>query len=73
MLSIQNLTKDFGGLRAVDACTFEVPPNRIYGLIGPNGSGKSTVFNLVTGFYQADSGDICVVLITQQYCTRTCP
>lgn len=58
MLHIENLTKDFGGLRAVDACSFKVPPNRIYGLIGPNGSGKSTVFNLVTGFYQADSGDI---------------
>lgn len=60
MLRVENLTKDFGGLRAVDACSFEVPSNRIYGLIGPNGSGKSTVFNLITGFYQADEGEILI-------------
>jgi branched-chain amino acid transport system ATP-binding protein len=56
MLRILGLTKDFGGLRAVDDCTFEVPRGSIFGLIGPNGSGKSTVFNLVTGFLAPTAG-----------------
>ena len=58
MLKINNLSKDFGGLRAVDHCSFEVPQGAIFGLIGPNGSGKSTIFNLVTGFLEATEGEI---------------
>ena len=58
MLKIEQLTKDFGGLRAVDGCSFEVPQGMIFGLIGPNGSGKTTLFNLVTGFLEPTSGQV---------------
>ena len=58
MLKVENLTKLFGGLRAVDHVSFEVPQGAIYGLIGPNGSGKSTIFNLVTGFLDKTEGKV---------------
>ena len=58
MLKISSVTKTFGGLTAVDKVSFEVEAGQIVGLIGPNGSGKTTVFNLITGIYQPDSGDI---------------
>jgi ABC-type branched-subunit amino acid transport system ATPase component len=58
VLKIEQLTKDFGGLRAVDHCSFEVPEGMIFGLIGPNGSGKTTVFNLVTGFLAVTDGHV---------------
>ncbi len=58
MLRVENLTKTFGGLRAVDNVSFEVPQGIICGLIGPNGSGKTTLFNLITGFLQITEGQI---------------
>ncbi len=58
MLSLQGVTKRFGGLTAVDNVSFEVEEGRIVGLIGPNGAGKTTVFNLITGIYQPDGGDV---------------
>jgi len=58
LLSVQGLTKRFGGLTAVDNVSFEVDAGQIVGLIGPNGAGKTTVFNLITGIYQLDAGDI---------------
>jgi len=58
MLKIENLKKYFGGVRAVDNCSFEVKKGTITALIGPNGSGKTTVFNLVSGILKADSGKI---------------
>ncbi len=58
LLSIQELTKDFGGLRAVNACSFDVAPGSVTGLIGPNGAGKTTLFSLVSGFHQPDSGRV---------------
>ena len=57
-LVVQGIGKRFGGLRAVDACSFEVQPGQVVGLIGPNGSGKSTVFNLVTGAIAPDAGTV---------------
>lgn len=57
-LQIENLTVQFGGLKAVSELSFTVPQGRIYGLIGPNGAGKTTVFNLLTGVYQPTTGDI---------------
>lgn len=58
MLKIKNLKKYFGGIRAVDDCSFEVEEGKITALIGPNGSGKTTVFNLISGILRPDSGKI---------------
>jgi ABC-type branched-subunit amino acid transport system ATPase component len=58
MLKIQNLSKAFGGIKAVNDCSFEIKKGTITALIGPNGSGKSTLFNLVSGVLKADSGKI---------------
>ncbi len=58
VLSLQNVTKRFGGLTAVDNVTFNINEGEIYGLIGPNGAGKTTIFNLITGVYDITEGDI---------------
>jgi len=58
LLSLQDLSKSFGGLVAVNRVSFDVLPGSIVGLIGPNGAGKTTVFNLITGNYKPDSGRI---------------
>ncbi|HVB73975.1 MAG TPA: ABC transporter ATP-binding protein [Ktedonobacteraceae bacterium] len=58
ILDTRNMMKSFGGLRAVDDCSFTVARGSITGLIGPNGAGKSTAANLITGFIRADSGNI---------------
>ncbi|MEU0459224.1 ATP-binding cassette domain-containing protein, partial [Streptomyces sp. NPDC006129] len=48
-IDVQNLTKEFGGRRAVDDLTFRVLPGRVTGFLGPNGAGKSTTMRLVLG------------------------
>ena len=58
LLTLSEVTKIFGGLVAVNDVSFEVPKGSIMGLIGPNGAGKTTVFNLITGNYIPDAGDI---------------
>lgn len=58
LLEVDEACKRFGGVVAVDECTFSVEQGSITGLIGPNGSGKTTVFNLVTGYLSADRGEI---------------
>ena len=55
---MRDLHKAFGGVRAVDGCSFAVPRGRISGLIGPNGSGKTTTFNLLTGLAVPDAGQV---------------
>ena len=57
-LSLQNLSVDFGGLRAVDGVTMGVEAGAIHGLIGPNGAGKTTIFNCITGYYRPTGGSI---------------
>jgi branched-chain amino acid transport system ATP-binding protein len=58
LLETRNLSRDFGGLRAVAALDLDVREGEILGLIGPNGAGKTTVFNLVTGFVRPTEGEI---------------
>jgi len=58
VLDFRNATKSFGGLKAVDDLSFQVNQGEILSLIGPNGSGKTTTFNLITGLYEPDSGDV---------------
>jgi ABC-type branched-subunit amino acid transport system ATPase component len=58
LLQITGAQKRFGGVVAVDDCSFGVEAGSITGLIGPNGSGKTTVFNLITGYLPADRGEI---------------
>ena len=58
MLRVDHLSKRFGGVSAVDDCSFEIQPKRITGLIGPNGAGKTTLFNLIAGALEPSSGDI---------------
>ena len=58
LLSLKSVTKRFGGLVAVKNVSFDVDSGSIVGLIGPNGAGKTTVFNLITGIYRADEGEI---------------
>jgi len=58
LLEIQDLTKRFGGVLAIDHLSFAVKEGEILGLIGPNGAGKSTLFNLINGIFSADRGRI---------------
>jgi len=58
LLVLKNVTKQFGGLMAVDNVSFDVEKGSIFGLIGPNGAGKTTIFNLITGIYKVTEGEI---------------
>ena len=57
-LEVQGVTKRFGGITAVDGCSFAVEEGSIHGLIGPNGAGKTTVFNIISGFLRPDGGRV---------------
>ncbi|MFP4169097.1 MAG: ABC transporter ATP-binding protein [Desulfonatronovibrionaceae bacterium] len=58
LLHVANLSKSFGGLMAVNDVGFDLLEGSVMGMIGPNGAGKTTVFNLITGNYRADTGEI---------------
>jgi len=58
LLALRGVAKTFGGLRCVDELDIEIHRGEIVSLIGPNGAGKTTVFNLITGLYPPDEGDI---------------
>jgi branched-chain amino acid transport system ATP-binding protein len=58
ILELQRVTKQFGGLKAVNDVSFQVSKGEIFGLIGPNGSGKTTIFNCINNFYPITVGDI---------------
>lgn len=57
-LHVTGIRKRFGGLVALDGCTFTCEPGAVTGLVGPNGSGKSTLFNTVTGIVKPDAGEV---------------
>jgi ABC-type branched-subunit amino acid transport system ATPase component len=58
LLEVDGVTKRFGGLSALNELSFEVQEREIVSIIGPNGAGKSTVFNVITGLYPPDEGDV---------------
>ncbi|KAF1305481.1 ABC transporter ATP-binding protein [Enterococcus saccharolyticus] len=58
LLTVNSLTKNFGGLAAVSHVNMTFENNELVGLIGPNGAGKTTLFNLLTGVYEPSSGDV---------------
>jgi branched-chain amino acid transport system ATP-binding protein len=58
LLDVRDLKKSFGGVQAVDGCSFDVEEGSITALIGPNGAGKTTVFNMINGLFKPDGGAI---------------
>jgi len=58
LLAVKDLTKKFGGIKAVDDISFSIEEGSIVGLIGPNGAGKTVTFDLITGYYKSDRGTI---------------
>lgn len=58
VLTLENVSKRFGGVVAADQVSFQMEPGTIHGLIGPNGAGKSTLMNLISGIYTVDEGKI---------------
>lgn len=58
LLRTERLTRRFGGIAAVQNCSIDIRAGSITGLIGPNGSGKTTLFNLITGLYRPDAGEV---------------
>lgn len=60
VLEVRNLSRSFGGLKAVQDVSFKLHKNEILGIIGPNGAGKTTVFNLLNGFLQPSQGEVLI-------------
>jgi branched-chain amino acid transport system ATP-binding protein len=58
LLTLDNVSKTFGGIRALSNVSLSVPQDRIVGVIGPNGAGKTTLFNVITGAYRATEGNV---------------
>lgn len=58
MLEVREVSKSFGGLKAVDRASLDVAPGEIVGLIGPNGAGKTTLFATIAGFHRPDAGTV---------------
>jgi branched-chain amino acid transport system ATP-binding protein len=58
LLRVESLSKEFGGVHAVQALEFEIPPRGVYSIIGPNGAGKTTLLNLLTGVYRPSAGRV---------------
>ncbi|MBL4600848.1 MAG: ABC transporter ATP-binding protein [Rhizobiaceae bacterium] len=58
ILNVENVSKSFGGIQALDDCTFTVRADEVTCVVGPNGAGKTSVFNVITGFIKPDNGTI---------------
>ena len=58
IFKLEELSISFGGLKAVNNCSFEVRKDEIFSLIGPNGAGKTTIFNIINALYRPDSGRV---------------
>ena len=58
IFALEDVSISFGGLRAVDDCSFEIREGEIFSLIGPNGAGKTTIFNIINALYRPDSGRV---------------
>jgi ABC-type branched-subunit amino acid transport system ATPase component len=58
LLEVENVSKAFGGIHALNTCSITVEEGSITGLIGPNGSGKTTLFNIITGYEKVDTGSV---------------
>jgi len=58
LLEVRNVSRHFGGLKAIAECDFSVTEGHAHGIIGPNGAGKTTLFNLITGIYKPTAGGI---------------
>jgi branched-chain amino acid transport system ATP-binding protein len=58
LLSVENLSIHFGGVKALNGCSFTVSDGEIFSLIGPNGAGKTTIFNIINGIYRPDQGHV---------------
>jgi branched-chain amino acid transport system ATP-binding protein len=58
ILEVREVTKSFGGLKAVDGVSFDIGPGEIVVIVGPNGAGKTTLFNLISGFMPPDQGEV---------------
>src|SRR2546430_15565662 len=58
LLSVENVTRRFGGVVALDGVSFDAAEGEIVGLIGPNGAGKTTAFNVITRLYRPDGGEL---------------
>lgn len=60
LLEIRNIYKSFGGVKAIQDFSLDADPGEIHGIIGPNGAGKTTVFNVISGVYTADAGQVMI-------------
>jgi branched-chain amino acid transport system ATP-binding protein len=58
LFEVRGLSHSFGGLKAVSDFSLSIEPGAIWGILGPNGAGKTTIFNLVTGVYEPDKGEV---------------
>ncbi|MDQ6933878.1 MAG: ABC transporter ATP-binding protein [Actinomycetota bacterium] len=74
ILEVSDVRKAFGGLQALDGCSFSVEEGSVMGLIGPNGSGKTTMFNVITGYLRPDTGVVRLLgeVVTGQQAGRIC-